>query len=1154
MSLRFIYGRAGSGKSYFCFNDIKRKIEEGGSEQLILLVPEDFSFQAEKELLRVVGEESIIKAKVLSFKRLAYSVFKEVGGLTRRHMNGAGRSMLLYKIMDEIKDELKVFSKAVRMQGFVNTMSEIITELKTYEIGPDSLLEACSRIEDLSLKGKVEDISLIYSKFEDALHLGYIDTDDDLTILSNKLEKYNIFDGSEIWVDGFSVFTPQQYRVLERLLRKASRVNITLCTDRPGERTRYGNVDVFSCIRSIEERILKIASDNNISYEKPVVINDIPCFKFKGHKELHHLERNIYSFPSGTYEDKTEHISLFKALNRYSEVEDTARDIIRLCRDLNFRFADIAVVTRDMDSYEKLVPPIFNEYGIPYFLDKKRDINGNPLTVLILSAIEILSKNWQYEHVFSYLKTGLLNICDEDIDILENYVLSAGIKGKRWMDTWKYWPDYGYDGELPEDAVEKLKRINEIRVTVSAPLIAFGENVKKNKNALGIAGALFELMESLKVYERIDSLIREFREMGQHDLANEYSKVWNMVMEILDQAVEVLGSQDMSLEQFARVLSIGLDGCKVGLIPPTLDQVMFGSVERIKSHSVKALYILGVNDGLFPAVPSEEGVINDVDRENLKSLGLELAPSTRDRVYDEQFLVYTAFTRTENYLRISYPVADHEGKTLRPSMVLSSLKKIFGNITEYSNVLPVDTIEENLRCINNPVSTFNGLVRSMRKVADGALVNPIWSDVQNWYANSQGWRNMVNSVIEGINYKNQVNRIDDTRIKSLYGKNPRLSISRLEKYAGCPFSYFLQYGLRARERKVWEFSAPDLGSFMHSILDNFSKYMDDSGKRWRDLEKDECRNIVSQIVDSTVEKMTGSILSSSARYRHIKERLKRIMLRAVWLITQHIKHGGFEPVGHEVVFESHGKYKPISLRLPTGENISLGGRIDRVDTYEDEEAIYVRIVDYKSGNKKFSLSDIYNGLEFQLLIYLDAILEEMSKTSKKPVYPGGILYFKIDDPIISTGSELSEEEVEREIMKLLKMNGLVLSDVKVVKEMDRELKGYSIYIPVMVKNDGTFGSNSSVASKEEFEAMRKHVKNKIIGLCSEMLKGNINISPYNNEGFTPCGYCSFKSVCRFDIGLKENNYRRVYSYKNDEVWSAIKQEIAVGGGESYGLD
>ena len=1137
MSVRFIYGRAGSGKSHFCFQDIKRRIDEGCDGPLILLVPEDFSFQAEKDLLRYVGERGLLKAKVLSFKRMAYSVFNEVGGLTKQHMNSAGKAMIIYKIMDEVKRDLKVFSKAVSMQGFVDTMADIITELKIYNVNPEILADTTEKIEEKPLKDKLHDIGLIYSKFDEVISENYIDSDDDLILLAQKLDKSSMFNGAEIWIDGFSLFNPQQYMIIEKLLNNAKRVNITLCTDITGK-----DKDVFSSIDGIEKRIINIARDNNISIDEPVSFKREVPYKFRNNRELGHLEKNLLSFPYDIYEDKTRNISIFKAMNKYTEVENTARDIVRLTRDEGIRYSDIAVVTRDTSGYEYLIEAIFTEYGIPYFLDRRREISSSPIIILALSAIEILSKNWSYESVFKYLKTGLVGIPIEDIDLLENYALSSGIKGKRWTvdEDWKYWPR----GAASEEDKDTLDKINEIRRRVTGPILELQDNLNKSKNVKQMTKSLFEFLCAIGLPERVEGMIYEFKDRGDFGLAGEYSGVWNTLIEVLDQAVEVLGEDTTSVSDFVKILSIGFGEYNMGLIPPSVDQVMFGGIERIKSHNVSALYILGVNDGVFPSPAEDEGILSDSDRQSLKSLGIELAPDTREKIFNEQFLIYTTFTRTEDYLYVSYPIADHEGRAMRPSILISRFKKIFKNISEHSDIIKEDTNEEVLNLITSPTPTFNELISAVRLNRDGDLVNTMWKDVYSWYMKDDIWRHRCERALSGINYKNEAKRISKDKINDIYGKQLCFSISRLERYSACPFAYFVQYGLKAKERDIYEFTPPDVGSFIHTILDRFSTYLDENNLTWREVDSSWCNDVISDIVDKTVEEEAGSILSSSARYRYLKNRLKRVITRAVYLIALHIKRGGFNPAGHEVSFEDGGKYPPISINLPSGENIKLIGRIDRVDTLETEDEIYVRVVDYKTGNKSFDLSDIYNGLELQLLVYLDAILEYASKNSKKPVLPGGILYFRIDDPMIKTNGEIKDEEIENEIMKSLKMKGLLLSDVKVIREMDKDIDGYSIIIPAMIKADGGLGSSSSVADEEKFDALRKHVKDVTIKLCEDMLKGNIMISPYKNKDRTPCSFCTYKAICRFDVSIKENTYRIIRNKSKDEIWETITENTS----------
>lgn len=1145
MGLKFIYGRAGSGKSHYCLNSIKKRIEDGCTQPLILLVPEQFSFQAEKNLIRTVGERGMLRAQVLSFKRMAHTVFDEVGGLTRQHMNDAGKSMLIHRIMEGNHDKLKVFGKAAKKQGFITTISDIITEFKRYSVTAEILKGTVERIENQYLKNKIEDITLIFEEFEKRLHEKYIDSEDELTILTEKLDKSKLFNEAEVWIDEFSSFTPQQYKILEKILSKSKRVNITLCTDSLNGDGSIENIDVFSPTKVTEKKLLEIIGDNNIKYEKPIALKCNPCYRFKDSNELQHLEKYLFSYPYKTYKQESSDIHIFKALNKYIEIEETARDIVRICRDKGFRFNDIAVVSGDLDGYENLVKAIFTQYNIPYFIDKKREINNNPIVVLIISAVEILSKNWSYESVFRYLKTGLLDLEDDEIDILENYVLANGIRGNKWTSEkqWDYRLTYGFeDDEMSEYEKEILDKINSIREKVRVPIMNLASNIKGRKKGRQMCGGLYEFLCELNIPQKIEAWIKEFKDTGELDRGNEYSQIWDIVIEVLDQIVEVIGDESLSMDTFAKILSTGFKEYEVGVIPPSIDQVLVGSITRLKSHDISALYIIGVNDGVFPAIIPAEGVLTDNDRESLKERGMELAKDTRSRAFEEQFLVYTTLTLVSKYLRLSYPIGDEEGKTKRPSILISRLKKIFPEVEEKSNLAESD--EENLSVVTGPKATFNYLISNIRKNSQGNYITPLWLDVYRWYRNHNEWDKKVETVLSGFSYTNEAEISDTKRIRNLYGKHMNISVSRLEKFSECPFAYFMQYGLKVKERKVYNLTSPDLGSFMHNMLQNFSVKLREENLNWRDIDKSWCEENVSRIVDDGLRKMPGSVLNSSKRYEHVTKNLKRVLTRSVWLITEHIKRGGFTPEGYELSFGNSGDFPPISVKLNSGETVSLIGRVDRVDSMNEETTTYLRIVDYKSGSKEFKLNDVYYGFQMQLLIYLDAILSELEKRMNKSALPGGILYFKLDDPIVKGKGELTDTQIEEIIMKSLKMNGLLLDDPDIIREMDNEMEKGSDIIPATIKKDGTLSkSQSSIATLEQFKLLRKYVRDTIAKLCEKILEGNISLSPCKNKTKDSCKYCIYSSICQFDTSIKGNKYRVLKDKTEEEIWVEIEQKL-----------
>lgn len=1155
MSLRLIYGRAGSGKSSFCLNEIKRELEAGEALRHIIIVPEQFSFQAEKRLIKTLGASGINGVEVLSFGRMAHRVFGEVGGLARKHINPAGRSILVYTVMKSLKDELRVFSKAAGQKGFVNTLCKTISELKRYNVAPERVGQLEVKGEGGSLADKLHDIGLIYGEFEKKLHNKYIDSDDDLVLLADKLDYSTLFDGMEIWVDEFSGFTPQEYKVLEKLFTKARRVNVTLCTDCLADECPVPETDPFLPSKNASARLGRIAREINVPMEPPVALQSSRQKKYN--KELAFLEANIYTYINSTYNNATENIMLYEAPNIYSEVESVARDILRQCREGGLRYSDIGVITGDLNLYEKLIRVLFKEYGIPCFIDRKKDINGHPIVLLVISALQIFTGNWSYESVFRYIKTGLTGSDKNEADMLENYVLANGIKGSGWLrdEDWSYRLDYSLEAsESSQYEQDYIKKVNETRGKITAPLLNLYQRVKRKTTGKEMCTALFGFLCELGVPERLEEMVGCFRQEGELELANEYSQVWNLLLELLDQVVEAAGEEIVNLETFQEILSIGFAEYKIGLIPPALEQVLVGSVERSKSHELKAIYVVGTNDGIFPVPFKQEGILSDRDREAIRTSGVELAPDTRGRTFEQQYLVYSTLTSPSRFLKLSYCASDSEGRALRPSIIVSRLKRIFPNIRFESGMTELGTFRGAAELVSAPAPTFNELVAFVRYRLEGRGTDPEWENVLSWYSANEKWKGKYDRVMEGFKYSNQVELIKPERVRKLYGSTIHTSISRLEKYVSCPFAYYVQYGLKAKERRIMKLNAPDIGSFMHKVIDLFSKSVSEENMNWRELDREWCGEKVSVIVDELVEGTAGSMFLNSERYKYLSARLKRVLTRAVWLIVEHIRRSAFEPYGHEIGFGSGEKLPPITIEMPSGEMMLLSGRIDRLDCYDTEEGTYFRIIDYKSGSKQFKLADVYYGLQLQLVTYLDAVSEKLATDSKKPVLPAGMLYFKIDDPIVPGGRKASEAEIEKAIMKELKMKGLLLADVKLIKEMDRSIEGSSLIIPAFVNSNGELGSRTSAASMEQFAIIRKHVKKLLMKLGEEMLKGNISISPYKRKRITACTYCSFLPVCQFDTMINDNKFRNLQDKKDDEIWGLITEDRTVEGGENVGTD
>ena len=1142
MSIRFIYGRSGTGKSKYCIDKIKELVKSNTSNKLILLVPDQYMFTTENKILDEIGEKAFLRVEVLSFKKMASNIFETYGGRIKSIINESGKKMFIHKILNENIDSLEYFKRIAHEQGFNDIIAEVITELKKYNIDIDALNSIEEKIEDSELTQKIKEIAIIYDAFQRKIHENYIDTEDEMTILYDKLNAFNIYSGAEIWIDEFTTFTPQQLEIIKILAKQSKRINIALTMDSTINDIRE-NSNTFLAIHNTENKILRMLEENNIAYDMPINLNkeNIPYrFSLVNNNEIAHLEENLANCTFIQFKGKNENIALYKANNIYDEIENVAKSIIDLVQNKKYRFKDLSVVCRNIDDYEKIISVIFREYNISYFLDKKLQLSNNPLIVSIMSAFEIFVKNWSYESVFKYLKTGLLNIEPINIDILENFILENGIKGKRWL----------YDDLLNDSAFENEENaalISEVMEQIREPLVNFHNKIKGKHTVKEICTAIYEFLIEVNILNKIESWINEFEENGLESKVREYEQVESIVIETLDQAVNVLGNESLEAYEFFKILDDGFSNEEIGIIPAALDQVNIGDIARIKGREVKVLYIVGINDGVFPSLNKDEGLISDNERIILKDNGIQLASTTREKAFEEEFLVYTALTLPSRYLMLSYPIADFEGKSLRPSIIISKIKKMFPNLKESSfitnDLRNGKLLEED---VVSPIPAFNNLILAMRKQYDKEEISSSWNEVYKWFSNKEEYKLKISNIFKGLNYSNVGDKVARNKLKELYENNDgklMFSVSRLEQYAGCPFSYFITYGLKAKNRKIYEFTPPDLGSFVHEVLELFTIKVKKDGILWSDLDNKKCKEIVTEIIDEKLQREENSILNSSKKYKYLAKRFKRVISRSVSVISEQIEKGAFEVFKTEFNFGNYKTGEAIVLELESNEKIYLQGRIDRIDTLDLDDNTYIRIVDYKTGAKKFDLNEVYYGLQIQLLVYLDALIKNSEYILNKQVKPGAILYFKVDDPIIKSKKLLTEEEVEKQVLDSLKLRGLILKDAKVVKAMDRDMEGYSLIIPAGFKKEGDFKSNSSVVTEEDFNLLREYVNKKIKSLCEEMLSGDIKIEPSKNSNNSYCDYCDYSSICQFDTRIKDNKYNIIIKKSQDEIIAKMKNDV-----------
>ncbi|WOW56003.1 PD-(D/E)XK nuclease family protein [Clostridioides difficile] len=1047
MGLRFVLGRSGSGKSTYILDEIKKEAQKNETTSIILLVPEQYTFEAENRISKLfLGKEKdkYLRVRVLSFKTLSNIVFSQVGGLTDVNINSSGKAMMVYRAIEDVSEELNVFSKSKSQSGFVSSITDMISEMKQYNISPEMLENISGELDNETLSLKLKDISKIYNSFEGKLHENYVDAQDMLTSLASKIELSSYLDGACVYIDEFTGFTPNQYNVIKSILNKSKSVNISLTVDDINY-IGYSKSDMFSRTKFTYSKLTQLCNEEGIKILPQVNLNTGVIKRFEKVKELQHLERFYNAYPYKIYSNQTENIKIKEFNNLYSEVEEIAREIVHLVRDKNVRYRDITIATRDLNRYDFLVHSIFNEYNIPNFIDKKREAKSNPIVILIISALEMKNRRYGYETMFRYLKSGLIGIDNDDINLLENYVLANGIKGKKWFDEkWDYRITQSLSGQESEFELELKEKINEIKNRVLEPIVILQEKLRGKNRVKEICRYIYEFLLDINMPETIESLIVNFKDKGELDVANQYSQVWDIVVDILDQMVELMGDEIISLEKFIKLITLGFDEYELGLVPPSIDQVLVSSVDRMKNPDTKYLYLVGTTDGVFPLITKDSGILSDNDRESLGNKGIEVDIDSKTRSFEEQFLVYKALTSTSKNLTITYPISDHEGKTLRPSIIISRLKKIFPNIENKSYLVEENksTDKDILKKITVKSPTFNELINVIKNYdSDGyntEEINSIWLDI---------------------------------------------------------YRYYLKIGI---------------------------------------------------IVDEIILKIPGYILNSSERYKYLAYRLKNMLTTAITIISQQIKQGSFEPIDYEVKFGNNGKYPPIKMVLENGQEVSLIGQIDRVDEFEEGENKYIRIIDYKSGNKSISLTEIYYGLQLQLLVYLDAILES-AKDEDININPAAILYCRINNPIAKFNEDKDDEEIQEAILKELRMKGLVVKDSHIVKEMDKSLidgeRKNSLVIPVGLTKDGNVGKSTSAISYEDFKLLRKYVRHAIKDLCEEMLSGEIRIAPYKHKDGTSCDFCDYSAICQFDSTIKDNKYKNLNNKSNEEIIKMMKGDV-----------
>lgn len=1108
MPLKFVFGPSGSGKSSYLYQHVIQESMKYPERNYIVLVPEQFTMQTQKDLVMMHERKGIMNIDVLSFARLAYRVFEETGGGGLPVLDDEGKNLILRKIAGDYESELKMLGGHMKKQGYISEVKSVISEFTQYDIGEDEIERVMESAEESSrLYYKLADIRLLYRGFTDYLREKYITKEELLDVLSCEVEKSERLKNSTVVLDGFTGFTPVQDRLLGELMRHCREVIVTVTMDRRGNPYVYEHpYQLFALSKQMVTSLLQIAKQNKIPVEEPVELYDHVPWRFKEQEALAFLEKHLFRYGAGAYEKEQEQVKLHLAKNPREEAYAVAEQVRRMMREDRYRLRDIGVIVSDMDVYADHLKQAFIKYDIPFFMDHKRSILLNSFVEYIRSVLHMAEQSFSYESVFRFLRTNLAGFTYEEIDELENYVIGLGIKGyKHWQEKWTR--------KLRGMAQEDLDKMNHYRRQLVEKVDGLIYVLRqRRKTVADITRAIYEFMVQENLQVRLAEQEELFKAKGELALAREYAQIYRIVIELFDKFVELLGDEQVSLSEYCKLLDAGLEEARVGVIPPEVDQVVIGDMQRTRLKDIKALLFAGANDVYLPGALLRTGLLSELDREKFAREKLTLSAGGKEKAYVQKFYLYLNLTKPSEKLDIYYSKVSADGKSVRPSYLIQELQKLFPKlkVRDEERYLKEQELTENIG--------FDRMIREFvqkRHETDGA-----WCELYNWYKKNPKWQEKVERFLEAGYYRKPLDALTEEAAKRLYGEEFETSITRMERFAVCAFSHFLTYGLGLREREEYDFQAADLGNVCHRALERFSYKVEREAGDWLKLTEEKRKQYVEESVEEAIADYGNSILYSSSRNAYLIVRMKRMLEKTVWALTKQLAAGDFKPSAYELRFAN--------------------GKIDRVDTCEDGDCVYVKVIDYKTGSKSFDVTALYHGLQLQLMVYMDAALQlEQKKHPEKEILPAGVFYYRIQDPLIDRPKEGEEQE---SILKELKPDGMISLEKEVLEHLDHCMVGESSVIPVKYNKNGSLSKSSKAASAQDFYLMMKYAVNKVEEIRQKILSGDVKVNPYRRGTETSCDYCSYRQICGFDTKMEGYRYREIEAMSVDKVIQAMKGE------------
>ncbi|MBQ4088161.1 MAG: exodeoxyribonuclease V subunit gamma [Clostridia bacterium] len=1117
MSLQFVLGRAGSGKSTYCLEEAVRAEEQG--KRVLMLVPEQYSHQGESAFLERKGyiHDGF---QVTSFGRLARKTLLSCGA-SSVSLDSAGKAMLVLKAIRKVRKNLLFYRNFSEKAGHISLFMDMISELKKGQVSPDALKEVAEQVDDRLFSMRLTDLASIYEAYNELLTGSQCDTDDELSLMAELTQKNALFAGTCVFIDAFSRFTQNELSVIRAFLVCGASVTVTLCMPEG----KHSELSVFHGVFRTYQSLFRLAQDTNTSVLPPVILTGNPRYISE---ELGLLEQALAGEKVSPLQDTPKDISIYVAKGKYEEVTYVASTIRKLVAENDIAYRDIAVVTGDYDGYADLINSQFPLYHIPVFADTRQDFLSHPVVLYLFSLFDLL-ESISTQHMVAYMKSGFADISPNDAAQLENFALAAGIEYGDWLNDNRFL--YKIRGVFEsadnrENDVDFLSMKNRLL----APVLALKERLSASLRIDERVDALFTFLEEEHLSEKMEQKAKAFREKGLLRRAEEFTDVYNILIQTLDAFTSALGEQTAGLSTMRAVLEAGLSQRSIGVIPTVYDQVAYGDLNRSVIKNPRILFILGANDGVFPPLPQAGALLSDREREYLNDRGIYVAPDSKRLVTDAEFSVYTATSACGEKLFVSYSISDSEGHGMRPATLVSRVKRLFPGIAPVfeadSKELPIET------AVSSKPSAYQYLLTHLTEENDitTKLFDTLYTDAD--------YQEKLDRAKVYASYENTAGKLSPETVSALYGDTLQGSVSRFERFAACPFSFFIEYGLKAKERKILKVEAPDIGSLLHEIIEQFSRRLLAEGKSFRTVTEEEQKSICDSITDEMFSAMYAKDIFSAGRLESLKNRMKSLITKSVWALCAQVAKGDFEPTGFEVGFGENEELPPVTVSLPDGGKVVLSGRIDRIDTLTHHGDLYLKIIDYKSGSKRYSLADIFNGNTLQLAVYSIAATDGMKgKTDASDVKFGGMLYFHLDDAI-QEGIPSPETEPITDL-KTYKLSGLVSDKTEIIHAMDSGIVGQSSIIPVYFTKNGTPSESlSKLADDAKIEKLRHHILTTVEKIGAEIMNGTVDIYPIRSTQTNPCSYCKYINVCGFDANV--HPCRRLKTFSSDaDIWAEM---------------